>query len=100
MNENQNGRPNGPNNNNNNNNNKKPQPIMLFVLFALIAMFVTNLLYNNITSGSKQSITYTKFLELVEKDQVKSVVFEGDKINIKLKKDASYAGSKETEALA
>ena len=73
---------------------------MLFVLFALIAMFVTNLLYNNITSGSKQSITYTKFLELVEKDQVKSVVFEGDKINIKLKKDASYAGSKETEALA
>lgn len=100
MNENQNGRQNGPNNNNNNNNNKKPQPIMLFVLFALIAMFVTNLLYNNITSGSKQSITYTKFLELVEKDQVKSVVFEGDKINIKLKKDASYAGSKETEALA
>ena len=98
MNENQNGRPNGPNNNNNNN--KKPQPIMLFVLFALIAMFVTNLLYNNITSGSKQSITYTKFLELVEKDQVKSVVFEGDKINIKLKKDASYTGSKEIEALA
>ncbi|MDD6194432.1 MAG: ATP-dependent zinc metalloprotease FtsH [Lachnospiraceae bacterium] len=97
MNENQKGGQNGPNKDNNN---KKPQPIMLFVLFALIAMFVTNLLYSNIMSSSKESITYTKFLELVEKNQVKSVVFEGDKINIKLKKEAQYTGSEETEILS
>ena len=97
MNENQKGGLNGPDKDNNN---KKPQPIMLIVLFALIAMFVTNLLYSNIISGSKESITYTKFLELVEQDQVKSVVFEGDKINIKLKKDAKYAGSEETEIVS
>ena len=42
MNENNNGsQQGGPNNNNNN---KKRQPIMLFVLFALIAMFITSLL--------------------------------------------------------
>ena len=59
MNENLNGGQKGPDKDNNN---KKPQPIMLFVLFALIAMFVTNLLYSNILSGSKEAITYTKFL--------------------------------------
>lgn len=97
MNENLNGGQKGPDKDNNN---KKPQPIMLFVLFALIAMFVTNLLYSNILSGSKEAITYTKFLELVEKNQVKSVVFEGDKINIQLKKNSDFSGSQETEVLS
>lgn len=89
MNENNNGsQQGGPNDNNNN---KKPrQPIMLFVLFALIAMFITSLLYSSAGSSTTEAITYTKFLKLVEEDQVKSVVFDGDQINIKLTKDASY----------
>ena len=82
MNENNNGsQQGGPNNNNNN---KKRQPIMLFVLFALIAMFITSLLYSSAGSSTTEAITYSKFLDLVEKDQVKSVVFDGDQINIKL----------------
>ena len=91
MNENNNGSQQGGPNDNNNNNNKKPrQPIMLFVLFALIAMFITSLLYSSAGSSTTEPITYTKFLKLVEEDQVKSVVFDGDQINIKLTKDASY----------
>ncbi len=91
MNENNNGSQQGGPNDNNNNNNKKPrQPIMLFVLFALIAMFITSLLYSSAGSSTTEAITYTKFLKLVEEDQVKSVVFDGDQINIKLTKDASY----------
>lgn len=91
MNENQNGQ--------NNNNNKKRQPIMLFVLFALIAMFFTSLMYNTSNSSTKEEVSYSKFLSLVEEDQVKSVVFDGDKINFKLVKDASFSSaSQETEA--
>ncbi len=92
MNENQNGQ--------NNNNNKKHQPIMLFILFALIAMFITSLVYNTSSSSSKEEVTYSKFLELVEEDQVKSVVFDGDKINFKLVKDATFSSSsQQTQAL-
>ena len=98
MNENNNGSQQGGSNNNNNN--KKPrQPIMLFVLFALIAMFITSLLYSSAGSSTTEAITYTKFLKLVEEDQVKSVVFDGDQINIKLTKDATYKSKSQKSQL-
>ena len=98
MNENNNGSQQGGSNNNDNN--KKPrQPIMLFVLFALIAMFITSLLYSSAGSSTTEAITYTKFLKLVEEDQVKSVVFDGDQINIKLTKDASYKSKSQKSQL-
>ena len=100
MNENNNGSQQGGPNDNNNNNNKKPrQPIMLFVLFALIAMFITSLLYSSAGSSTTEAITYTKFLKLVEEDQVKSVIFDGDQINIKLTKDASYKSKSQKSQL-
>ena len=100
MNENNNGsQQGGPNDNNNNNNRKPRQPIMLFVLFALIAMFITSLLYSSAGSSTTAAITYTKFLKLVEEDQVKSVVFDGDQINIKLTKDASYKSKSQKSQL-
>ena len=100
MNENNNGsQQGGPNDNNNNNNRKPRQPIMLFVLFALIAMFITSLLYSSAGSSTTEAITYTKFLKLVEEDQVKSVVFDGDQINIKLTKDASYKSKSQKSQL-
>ena len=100
MNENNNGsQQGGPNDNNNNNNNKKRQPIMLFVLFALIAMFITSLLYSSAGSSTTEAITYSKFLDLVEKDQVKSVVFDGDQINIKLVDGAKVGSDSQTASI-
>ena len=97
MNENNNGsQQGGPNNNNNN---KKRQPIMLFVLFALIAMFITSLLYSSAGSSTTEAITYSKFLDLVEKDQVKSVVFDGDQINIKLVDGAKVGSDSQTSSI-
>ena len=97
MNENNNGsQQGGPNNNNNN---KKRQPIMLFVLFALIAMFITSLLYSSAGSSTTEAITYSKFLDLVEKDQVKSVVFDGDQINITLVKGAKVKSDDQTASI-
>ena len=97
MNENNNGsQQGGPNNNNNN---KKRQPIMLFVLFALIAMCITSLLYSSAGSSTTEAITYSKFLDLVEKDQVKSVVFDGDQINIKLVDGAKVGSDSQTASI-
>ena len=97
MNENNNGsQQGGPNNNNNN---KKRQPIMLFVFFALIAMFITSLLYSSAGSSTTEAITYSKFLDLVEKDQVKSVVFDGDQINIKLVDGAKVGSDSQTASI-
>ena len=97
MNENNNGsQQGGPNNNNNN---KKRQQIMLFVLFALIAMFITSLLYSSAGSSTTEAITYSKFLDLVEKDQVKSVVFDGDQINIKLVDGAKVGSDSQTASI-
>ena len=97
MNENNNGsQQGGPNNNNNN---KKRQPIMLFVLFALIAMFITSLLYSSAGSSTTEAITYSKFLDLVEKDQVRSVVFDGDQINIKLVDGAKVGSDSQTASI-
>lgn len=97
MNENNNGsQQGGPNNNNNN---KKRQPTMLFVLFALIAMFITSLLYSSAGSSTTEAITYSKFLDLVEKDQVKSVVFDGDQINIKLVDGAKVGSDSQTASI-
>ena len=97
MNENNNGSQQGGSNNNNNN--KKRQPIMLFVLFALIAMFITSLLYSSAGSSTTEAITYSKFLDLVEKDQVKSVVFDGDQINIKLVDGAKVGSDSQTSSI-
>lgn len=85
---------------NSNNNNNRRQPFLLFLLFALIAMFITSLLYSNVGSSTTEEMTYSCFLSLVEDDQVKEVVFDGDKINITLIEDTTYEHSEKTQALA
>ncbi|MBE5897213.1 MAG: ATP-dependent zinc metalloprotease FtsH [Lachnospiraceae bacterium] len=96
----------GPGNNNsgdnkdNNNGNNRRQPFMVFVVLALIAMFLTSLFYSGAGSNTSQAITYSEFLDLVEKDQVEKVVFDGDQINIKLIKDTTYKGKEEASTMA
>ena len=96
----------GPGNNNsgdnkdNNNGNNRRQPFMVFVVLALIAMFLTSLFYSGAGSNTSQSMTYSEFLDLVEKDQVEKVVFDGDQINIKLIKDTTYKGKEEASTMA
>jgi len=68
----------------NNKNGGNKQPYVMFGLFAAIALFLTSLVYSKVGSATSQDVTYTEFLQLVEDDQVKSVEFDGSKINIKL----------------
>ena len=95
MNENNNNNQNGGNDGKNNNR----QPLMLLVLFSLIALLITTYFWNNGSTQTKTEISYSKFIELVEDDQVKSVEITSDTISITLKKDSEFAASKEQEDL-
>ncbi len=93
-------------NENNNNNqggndgkNNNRQPFMLLVLFSLIALLITTYFWNSGSTQTKAEITYSKFIELVEKDEVKSVEITSDKITIELKEDSDFASSKEQAEL-
>ncbi len=80
----------GNNNNGKNNNNRKFPSIMMFVLLALLAMFMTTMFYSNSFSSSTEEITYSQLLTLIEEDQVASVEFDSDQINVTLTEDATF----------
>lgn len=93
MNENNNNQ--NPNGNKNNNN----QSILVFILFTLIALAITSFIYNSAGQSTTKEISYSKFLKIVEEDKVKSVVFDSEKINIKLK-DGATLNDKYSEDLS
>lgn len=46
-------------------NNKRPRsPFFIFLVFSLIALFITSLIYGRAGSSSSEEITYSQFLEL------------------------------------
>ena len=76
------------------------QPLLVFVLFCLIALLVTTVIFGNSSAKTTQEITYTQFLSLVEKDEVKSVVFDGERINITLTSKSGFSVDETTEKAA
>ncbi len=88
------------NNNGGNNKDNKSRPIIMFIIFALVALFVTSLIYTKAGSSAKEEITYSQFINLVEKDQVEKVVVEGEQFDITLKKDADFYASEESKQAA
>lgn len=83
-----------------NNGGKMRQPFFIFLILSLVALFITSLIYSRVGNSSTQEITYSQFLELVNEDQVESVVFDGDRIQITLKEDSDFAASEEEEQAA
>ncbi|MCI8992639.1 MAG: ATP-dependent zinc metalloprotease FtsH [Eubacterium sp.] len=75
------------NNNGNSNGNRNGQTLLVFIFAALFVLFIMSFLTNRINRMSSQEVTYTEFLEMVEKDQVESVKFESYQINITPKKE-------------
>ena len=68
------------------------QPLILFILFTLIAVFITSMIYSSASRTASEEIRYSTFLDLVEDNQVKSVVFADDKVNITLIADTTFTG--------
>lgn len=86
------------NNKNNNPKNNRRQPFYIFILFTLVAIFITSIIYNSTTGNSSRQIPYSDFISLVEKDEVDKVTYDGDKIDITLKADADYKSSESDES--
>lgn len=98
-NQNNNGGPNGPGQNGNgqgpNNQNPHFNPILAFVLFSLVALFIVTMLYRGIGSSANQTVSYDKFYKLAEKDELKSVTFDGSKINFKVRDNSTFYANSE-----
>ncbi|MCR4782119.1 MAG: ATP-dependent zinc metalloprotease FtsH [Lachnospiraceae bacterium] len=79
-------------------NHNKKQPFMVLILLTLIAVFITTMIYTSAPGSAKQKIPYSDFCKLVEKKEVDSVVFNGDRINITLKAGSKYHYSKSDQS--
>ncbi len=77
----ENNRNNQPNNNNNgdNNNGKKQPPVWLICLgVALLLYLLFSYMTSKLQQASYQEISYAKFLEMVQKNEVKEVLIQYD----------------------
>lgn len=73
------------------------QLLSIFVLFAVIALIVTNYIFNTTPNGNPDELTYSEFIDLIGDDQVESVTFDQDEIKIKLIKGTKYEPKKEDD---
>ncbi|MFV0465223.1 MAG: ATP-dependent zinc metalloprotease FtsH [Lachnospiraceae bacterium] len=69
-------------NGNDNKNNKNGQIMLTFIMVSLVALFVMSLLSNQFNQIATQKISYTKFIEMVENDEIESVSFTASQIDI------------------
>lgn len=79
--------------NNNNRGGARP-PLMTFVLFCLVATIITYFMYNGLTRGTTEEVTYSEFLRYVEEDKVESVAINTSEIEFKLKEDVKVSSEK------
>lgn len=79
------------NNNSNNNNNKKKNENTRFIIICVIATLFTIMLItflnNKIQEGSRVEITYSKFLEMIDNNEIKAVKVSSNKIYIVPKRE-------------
>lgn len=73
--------------NNNGGNNKNGMTIMVFILAALLVLFLTSLLNSCAKDATNKEVTYSEFIDMVEEDKVESVTFTSNRINITPKKE-------------
>lgn len=77
------------NDNNKNDNNKKQGgargPLVTIVFLALAALIITYTIYNSFGSTASDTVTYSKFLELVSEDKVLKASFSSSEITFSLK---------------
>lgn len=76
-------------NNNNNNgrkndsgNNRNGMTIMVFILAALLVLFLTSLLNSCARNATNKEISYSEFISMVENDRVEEVKFTSNRIKI------------------
>lgn len=71
-----------PNKQNNNRNNKNGQMILTFIMVSLLALFIMSIVTNKVSQQYSEELSYTEFLEKVEKGEIESIKFTGTQINV------------------
>ena len=61
--------------------------IMVFILAALLVLFLTSLLNSCAKDATNKEVTYSEFIDMVEQDKVESVTFTSNRINITPKEE-------------
>ena len=86
----------GPNNNNgggngtgNNGRDPKRQSIILFIVAALITLFMVSSFMNMISGETEREISYNDFIQMLESDRIESVEIGSDRIMITPKVEES-----------
>ena len=90
MDNNQNRNTNRNNPNRNDDNNQKKSMIISVVVAVIGALLLTSLFSSVLSSASKEEITYSQFVKLLDNDKVESVLFESGKIYIETKNRPRY----------
>lgn len=75
--------------------NRNQQMIILLVVAAVVTLLCVTML-NFLSDGTRKELSYTQFIQMVEKDQVKSVVIDEHEIAIEPTKE--YLGKEETDS--
>ncbi len=96
--DNRNDRNNNNKNGNKNDKNDKNRPLIMVAIFALLAMFITSMAYNQMSNSRTQEVTYTQFYELVTSDQVSEATISSDRISFRLTEDSTFTTGTESES--
>ena len=76
---------------------KRPfRTVLPMIIIAVIACIVFNLIFNSITSAQMEEITYTEFYKMVDRNEIDSVTYYSDQIQILSKENAQKKGSQQT----
>lgn len=67
--------------------NQRKNTIATIVITLIVALIFTMISSSLISSATKKEISYSQFVQLLEQDKVKDVVFDSNKIYIELKAD-------------
>lgn len=70
----------GPNNSSSNN--KNGMTILIFVLAALVVLFVASIISSSLTRMTHKEIAYSEFIDMVKEKKVAQVEFKSGEINI------------------
>lgn len=63
----------------------KKQSLIILVIAALITLFSISMFMKFMTGSTNQEISYNEFIEMIEKDEIESVVVDSDRITIQPK---------------
>jgi cell division protease FtsH len=63
---------------------QKGKTLLLWFFIGLLVLLAYNFFYNQTSLYTSNNISYTEFLEKVEKGEIKEVLIEGQKVSAKV----------------